>query len=251
MENTVNSNREEHIKVFRDPQALVEAFAADFYSHVHGELRNQETLSLALSGGTTPKLLYQELANGSLEDRGIWRYVHCFWGDERCVPPVHEESNFRMAYEALLQKLEVPVLNIHRMYGELTPEAEVRRYEREIRSHVKKHRDEVPVFDWIFLGMGTDGHTASLFPEAQTLRESEKLCALAIHPDSGQQRITFTLPLINRARRISFIVTGDSKAETLRKIMKGEPSAVLPSSLVKPIDGTIDWWLDEAAATSI
>ena len=201
--------------------------------------------TIALAGGSTPLAAYAHLA----AIPGIpWQQTHIFWGDERCVPPEHPDSNFRAAHTALLARAPIPLENVHRMRGEDDPQAEVRRYESLIREVVV---GSPPRFDLILLGLGTDGHTASLFPGSEALDEGERLVVAAIPPPYAQHtRITFTLPLINAARRVLFLATGGEKASVAAQILEGR-SLQLPAGRVRLCDGEITWMLDEAAASEL
>jgi 6-phosphogluconolactonase len=238
------------IHIFNTVSELTDKLAEVFYSHIGALCRHQRTVSIVLSGGNTPQLLYKKIASHRAFSAQVddWNKVHFFWGDERCVPPHHPESNFGMANRYLLRALNIKETNIHRIRGESTPEAEAVRYSGEIGSHVAT-RNAIPVFDWIFLGMGDDGHTASVFPDQMSLLYADTICAVAIHPQSGQQRITLTgKPLIN-AGRITFMVTGSSKAQRVKEIIGDDPSSKLyPARYIKPLRGKLEWFLDKEAA---
>lgn len=202
---------------------------------------------LALSGGSTPKLLFTLLAE-NYRNEIPWAKVHLWWGDERCVPPEHEESNYRMTQEFLLFSINIPKGNIHRVRGEDRPEQEAIRYGEEIKAHLEQKND-LPVFDMIMLGMGSDGHTASIFPDNMSLIDSPHTCAVAIHPDSGQKRVTLTGKVINQAKEVAFLVTGASKKEKVQAILGNEEgSKAYPAAHIQPVDGKLSWYLDEAAA---
>lgn len=200
---------------------------------------------IALAGGSTPLAAYEHLA--VLE--GIpWVQTHIFWGDERCVPPEHPDSNFRAAQTALLVRAPIPLENAHRVRGENEPHAEARRYESLIREVVV---GSPPCFDLILLGLGIDGHTASLFPGSEALEESSRLVVAALPPPYAQHtRITFTLPLINAARRVLFLATGGEKASVAAQILEGR-GLQLPAGRARLRDGEITWMLDEAAASEL
>ncbi|MEL7342864.1 MAG: 6-phosphogluconolactonase, partial [Bacteroidota bacterium] len=170
-----------------------------------------ETYHIALSGGSTPRLLFEYLSEHFRESIP-WGDVHLWWGDERCVPPDHEESNYLMTKETLLKGVILPPENVHRIKGENSPADEAVRYANEMKKSIPQKND-LPVFDLIYLGLGTDGHTASIFPDRMDLLTSTDLTAVASHPESGQTRISLTGPVLNNARKIAFLVTGASKAE--------------------------------------
>jgi 6-phosphogluconolactonase len=151
-----------------------------------------------------------------------------------------------------LDHVSIPSKNIHRIFGENDPVEEAKRYAQEIGKFVPTSNSGFPQFDWILLGLGTDGHTASIFPGSNVLIEQENICAIAIHPESGQQRITLTLPVINNSKRVSFLVTGENKALVIAKILTGaEESKSLPASFVRPVNGILEWYLDQASAMII
>lgn len=224
----------------------VACVAAGFISATATDAVEQRScFHIALAGGSTPLAAYEHLA--VLE--GIpWAQTHIFWGDERCVLPEHPDSNFRAAHTALLARAPIPPENVRRMCGEDEPHAEARRYESLIREVVV---GSPPRFDLILLGLGTDGHTASLFPSSDALEESGRLVVSVSPPPYAQHtRITFTLPLINAARRVLFLATGGEKAAIVAQIVEGR-AAHLPAGRVRLRDGEITWMLDEAAASEL
>ncbi|MBC6936581.1 MAG: 6-phosphogluconolactonase [Chloroflexi bacterium] len=198
----------------------------------------------ALSGGSTPRLLYERLASETAFERDWWRHTHIFWGDERCLPPTHPDSNYHMARAALLDHVPIPPENIHRMAGEREPEQAAADYEVEL----ERAFGGAPRFDLILLGMGRDGHTASLFPHTPALRERTRRAVANFYaPVEPPWRITLTLPVINAAGVI-FLVSGADKAETLRQVLEGEYKPDdLPAQLVRPAGGSL-WLVDTAAA---
>jgi 6-phosphogluconolactonase len=207
----------------------------------------------ALSGGATPRRLYQVLAASPYSDRVLWERVHLFQVDERCVPPDHPESNFRMIRETLLGGARVPGENFHRIAGEDEDVAEAaRRYGLELARTVPAREGDLPRFDLIFLGMGTDGHTASLFPGSAVLDEGTVWVRPAQPPQGGVGRITLTFPVLNAAAQIVFLVSGAGKAETLRKVLEGpDQPRVLPAQGIRPTHGTVSWLVDREAANSL
>lgn len=234
--------------LFNDAGELAEQLAKDFSAAVSEKAASGELLTVALSGGHTPKTFFEVLSI-QYSEKIAWDNVVFFWGDERCVPPDNDESNFKMTNLALLSKIEMPEANIHRVRGEDPPHNEALRYAEEIKAFIPAGSNGFPSFDWIFLGMGPDGHTASLFPGAPTLEEKEKVCVVATHPETGQKRVSVTFPVLDAAKRVSFLVAGDSKAPVLKEIMEsgGEPLPY-PASMVNPVDGVLEWYLDKAAA---
>ena len=198
--------------------------------------------SVALSGGSTPKGMYQHLAR-DYGNKIDWQSVHLFWGDERSVPPDHEDSNYRMANETLISRL--PVLpHVHRIKGELAPEAAAQDYENEILSYFG---ESGIAFDLILLGMGDDGHTASLFPGSKALEVKDRWVVENYFEKFDTWRITLTRKAINAARNIVFLVSGENKAEVLRDVMEGD-TIEYPSQMIQPEHGNLIWLIDKAAA---
>ena len=210
----------------------------------------QPVFNISLSGGNTPQNLFQVLAEVYFEDIP-WKRIHFWWGDERCVPPDNHESNFKMAHDFLFSKVNVPAENIHRIRGEDNPEKEAERYSGEIKKYLN-FRGENPVFDLILLGLGIDGHTASIFPDQIELFEDNRFCAATIHPLSRKSRITLTGKALNNASLVFFIVTGGGKAQRVSEIMNNEEAAkLLPAYYISPKNGKLVWFLDENAAIKI
>lgn len=225
-----------------NPAAVAENFTRFFFE----ALKGKDQFTVALSGGSTPKLLFQLWAEKHTTDVD-WSKIRFFWGDERCVPPNHEESNYGMTKSLLFNHIDIPEENVHRVIGEADPEAEALRYAEEISDNTDTE-DGYPVFDLVILGMGSDGHTASIFPHEMELLEVEKFCAVATHPESGQKRVSITGPVINRARTVAFLVTGTSKLEKVNSILgKEEDAKQYPAAHVMPGSGDLHWFLDEAA----
>lgn len=234
--------------LFNNAKELAGQLAQDFSQAISEKASSGDKLTVALSGGHTPKTFFEILAD-QYADKIAWDKVVFFWGDERCVPPDNDESNFKMTNLALLSKIDIPEENIHRVRGEDPPHNEALRYTEEIKEFIPSGANGFPSFDWIFLGMGPDGHTASLFPGAPTLEEKEKICVVATHPETGQKRVSLTFPVLDGAKRVSFLVAGDSKAPVLKEIMdSGGKPLPYPASMVKPTDGLLEWYLDKAAA---
>lgn len=229
--------------IYKDNPAVATAFAEWLVDWLTGRQRT----TIALSGGSTPKLLFQVLAE-KYADKIDWSGIHLFWGDERCVPPDHADSNYGMTKALLLDHVDIPSTNVHRIKGEETPTLEAKRYGQEIQSIVSAV-DGRPAFDLIILGMGGDGHTASIFPHEMHLLEDTDICGVATHPESGQNRITINGPIINHAYLVTFLVTGSAKAEKVQIILEKQAgSKVFPAAHVHPKDGITHWFLDKAAA---
>ena len=208
--------------------------------------------SLALAGGRTPRPLYRELAQPPYRTAVQWERVEWFWSDERPVPPDHPDSNFRLAAETLLAELAPPERRIHRMLTELDPREAARLYEATIRRVFRVDPPGIPRFDLILLGMGADGHIASLFPGTAALEEQQRLVVANEVPQLETTRLTFTPPLLRAARAILVLVTGEEKAPAVRDALEGpmDPKR-LPAHLLRQVDGQVLWILDRAAASQL
>jgi len=223
--------------------------AQSFSNYLEEQIKSNKTTHIALSGGSTPKVVFDYMAEHYKDVD--WSTVHLYWGDERCVPPTDNESNYKMTVEHLLSKINIPKDNIHRVHGEDVPELEAGRYGKVLEEELPI-ANYIPQFDLVILGLGDDGHTASIFPHEIDLWGSKNTCEVAIHPDSGQRRITITGKLINNAKTVAFLVTGSSKAEKVRTIITKEAGHdSYPASLVVPTSGDLIWFLDEEAAAQI
>lgn len=238
---------ERRIKIFPTAFILAESLANVIVNKITTAGRKKSFFSIALSGGKTPGILFSILGD-HFSAAADWRLVHFFWVDERCVPPGDHDSNYGMAKAAIFDKISIPDSNIHRIRGEEDPNTEVLRYARELNKIAGK-KNGLPVFDITILGMGEDGHVASIFPGNEFLFFSDELCSVAEHPSSGQKRITLSGKLINNSRDIYFMVTGKNKATIVNEIL-GEESTVkrYPSSLVAGNAGKTYWYIDMEAA---
>lgn len=203
--------------------------------------------TICLSGGSTPKAVYELLASEQSFD---WVKVHFFWGDERCVPRTHPESNFLMATEALLRKLSISDANIHRIEAEGPPTEAAERYERDLRTFFGLKEKQIPRFDVTLLGLGEDGHTASLFPGTTILNETRRLVAEVYVEKFKAYRISMTYPLLNNSHIIMFLVSGSGKATILHEILEGEPGRY-PAQQIQPADGIVYWLIDQQAASHL
>ncbi len=240
------------IEVHPDPQHLARA-AAGHIVHIAAEaIAARGRFTIGLPGGSTPRLLFALLSNLPWVRRIDWAHVHVFWGDERCVPPDHPESNYRLAHETLLQHVPLPAEQIHRISGELPPAEAARAYEQTLRTLFTEDTsaDPQPRFDLMLLGLGDDGHTASLFPGTAALTETTRWVVENYVPRLDSWRITLTAPAINAAAHVIFLVSGAGKAEALRVVLQGplRPSAY-PAQLIRPCAGQLLWLVDQAAAT--
>ncbi len=238
---------EADIRILNTPQELFQAAAAEFISLASMAIRDHEKFSVALSGGSTPKSLYSVLAKATLS----WEKIFFFWSDERHVPPDHPESNYRMAKEALLSIVPVPPENIFRVRAEEKDANVVARdYEEALRSFFRLRPGEFPRFDLILLGLGPDGHTASLFPNTPALNETKRLVVANWVEKFKTNRITFTYPVLNYAACVIFLVSGGDKSEIVREVLEN-PGADLPSQKVHPVNGRLLWLLDNDAASKL
>jgi len=233
-------------RIFSDKQKLAEELAIEFVQYLMSMAPLEVKVYVALSGGSTPSILFKEIVK--LNPAIDWKNVYFFWVDERCVPPDHPESNFGVAYREFLLPLDIPQSNYYRIRGENDPEKEAKRYGDLIMDTVSPDLP-FPAFNWIFLGMGADGHTASIFPNQIDLWNKEKVCTVGIHPESGQRRISFTGHLINAATRVLFMVTGKEKRAVVESIIQSNGNyRQYPASLVSPHQGDLEWYLDAEAA---
>jgi 6-phosphogluconolactonase len=239
-----------NLHIFPDNPAFVHG-AAEFIAALAAQaIAERGRFVLALSGGATPRPVYARLATADFRQRIAWEKVHIFFGDERCVPPDDPRSNYRMAREALFDPAGLPPANIRRIHGEQDPVLEALRYEGEIAGLFRSTR--LPAFDLILLGLGDNGHTASLFPGTAALREKERWVLAQYVEVMSTWRVTFTAPLINAARHVAFLVEGAAKAQTLWDVLAGayQPD-VLPAQMIQPLDGELHWLVDAAAAARI
>lgn len=236
------------IEIVKDPNELAALAAQRIVQAIQARLQASEHFSLVLSGGSTPESLYRRLAHLPIGEID-WARLHLFWGDERCAPPDHPDSNYQMTRRALLEHVRVPPEQIHRMRGELPPEEAARAYAKELAQFFG---DGPPQFDLILLGMGADGHTASLFPHSQALKESKRW-VVANHVSAQQSwRITLTVPAINTGREILFLVRGADKANTLQRVLEGpfQPDE-LPAQYIQPTTQPALWLVDAGAASQL
>jgi len=229
---------------------LFHAAAEEFVRVARTAIGAQGRFAVALSGGSTPKALYSLLATNYADF--VWNRVFLFFGDERHVPPTDPESNYRMVNESLLTKIAIPAENVFRVRTE-NPDATAAaaEYEAQLRRFFELKPNEFPRFDLILLGVGPDGHTASLFPDSPALDESSRLVVANWVAKFNTHRITFTFPVLNRAAEVLFLASGADKAEMLHQVLEGKSNPPLPSQRVQPSDGKLLWMLDEAAAAKL
>ncbi len=230
-----------------DAQALAQKAAAMFQQMAQETIARQGQFTVALAGGSTPKAMFALLASEPYRSSIHWAQVYLFWGDERCVPPEHADSNYRMTKEALLEPVGVPPQNVFRMRGEADPARAAREYSAQLQQLFQT--DSWPRFDLVFLGMGADGHTASLFPGTSALHAAADAIAVENYVEKlNAYRLTLTAATINQAQAIVFLVGGADKAATLQAVLEGPYQPDLyPSQLIQPVNGTLTWIVDKAA----
>jgi 6-phosphogluconolactonase len=242
----MNSNNRGEIFVLPDAAEAAEEAARRFVDISGEAIVQRGRFSVVLSGGSTPRVMHKLLTRPPLRDRVDWRKVYVFWSDERFVPPDNSESNFRMARETLLDHVPIPKDNIRPVpTGTRTPEEAAQRYTETLKNFFQA---DIPTFDLVILGMGPDGHTASLFPGYPELQlpHGTLVAALTNAPKPPPTRITLTLPAINSAANVVFLVTGSDKAKAVKSVLEG--TGKLPAKKVQPVEGKLIWLLDKAAA---
>lgn len=239
------------IRVFSNPATLALAAAEEFTKIANAAIEKSGRFAIALSGGSTPRNLYSLLAT-AYRTAVPWEKTLFFWGDERHVPPDSPESNYKMAYDAMLSKVPVPPENVFRVAAEdPDPESAAQAYERVLRQVLQIAPGEFPQFDLVLLGMGPDGHTASLFPGSPGLTETKRLVIANWIEKFSTHRITFTFPVLNHASYVMFLVSGDDKAEVLKEVMEGHANPPYPVQRVNPVNDQLLWMLDKAAAADL
>jgi len=232
--------------IYPDLESLSHAAADLFIRQAKECVQARGRFSVALSGGRTPRRTYELLAQPPYRDRIDWPRMVVFWGDERCVPSNDPRSNARLAREALLDHVPIPAAQINPILCQASPEEGAKGYEALLRNFFQ---NGPPTLDLIFLGLGADGHTASLFPGSPALKEQTRWVAAVFREEETLGRVTLTPPFINQARAVAFLVAGADKAETLRHILQPPPDAFpLPARLINPASGQLHWLVDRAAA---
>jgi 6-phosphogluconolactonase len=238
-----------------DPEDLSHRAASAFCKIAQKVVLSGRRLSLVLSGGNTPGKLYELLSDASKPffQQIDWQAVDFFWGDERWVPEDHSDSNYKMAFNAMLSRLPIQSSQIFRIPTDLaSPESAAKQYDKTIRWYFDRHYPAHGCFDVIFLGLGGDGHIASLFPGSRALRLRNRWTASVIKPADRSQRITLTLPIINRAENVVFFVTGKDKAPVAAEVLKASGNKpLLPAARVRPLQGNLTWFLDKDAASRL
>jgi 6-phosphogluconolactonase len=268
------------IQTFPTSEALADAVARHIVACAAEAIAANGRFTLALSGGSTPQAAYRRLAKTRLMRAGFWRLSHILWGDERCVPPDDPRSNYRMAREALLDSVPIPAEQIHRIKGEIDPERAAAEYEQTLRSLLTCHPERsegsargragdssdpslalrmtpaalrmTASLDLVLLGLGEDGHTASLFPGQPAVRETERWVLAVPAPTGDMWRVTLTPAILNQAKHVTFVVSGASKSQPLAQVIRGpfDPD-LLPAQAIRPHEGRLTWMVDEAAAARL
>lgn len=250
METPLIEKSDRKIEVLSELEALSRRAASIFVNTSRDSIVTKKRFVVAISGGSTPRRLYTLLGSEAYRHQVDWQHVHFFWADERCVPQEDEASNFRIAFDALLSRIALPQENTHRIKGEEAPDKAARDYEEEIKRFFGE--SERPGFDLIILGMGEDGHTASLFPGSKSLEEKVRLAIPVYLGEPKKNRITLTLPVLNNADQILFLVSGSSKAVVLSEVLgDGEKKRGFPAGLICPAHGNITWLIDQDAAGNL
>lgn len=236
------------LRIYETPQQLEAALTDLFVSDAREAIRQRGAFFVALAGGGTPQAAYALLAGSDRRDAIEWQHVFIYFGDERCVPPESDESNYKMAFDALLSKVPIPPQNVHRMHGEDEPARAARAYAQTLVQTM----GEAPRFDLILLGMGEDGHTASLFPETDPSAGEEQLVRAVYVEKFGAYRLTLTPRIINNARHVAIALEGSPKAPALRAVREGPYDPVAhPVQIVSPNDGVLTWLVDKSAAANL
>ena len=238
------------IHIFPTTEELAISFTERLKEHIEKITEKGGNIHICLSGGNTPKTVFKILAD-EYYDTIPWKQVHFYWGDERCVPAGDMESNYGEAKRILFDNINLPKENIHPVNGENNAEEEAISYSQVLLNNIPIENG-IPVFDVMILGMGDDGHTASVFPDNIKLLHEKKICTVSVHPLTGQKRITLTGTILNNAIYTYFLITGKNKAKVLKDILEGKPEAVkYPTYYIKPVKGGLNYFLDQNAASEI
>jgi 6-phosphogluconolactonase len=237
------------IKITRDALDLAKQAANHFISLSQAAVQNQKQFTVVLSGGSTPRGMYSLLASENFRRRVEWEKVYIFWGDERVVPPNHPDSNYLLASQTLLDQVQLPAKNIHRIHGELDPKEAAKQYEQELTSFFTPTPGGIPQFDLVLLGLGEDGHTASLFAGTNALTEQTRWVAENYIHKLNEWRITLTPPIINASKNVIFLVSGERKAKALRGVLvESQRAEKFPAQMIQPKVGEMMWFIDKSAA---
>jgi 6-phosphogluconolactonase len=234
------------IQTFKNSQLLAESAALHFIDCAQEAIKDHGFFAVVLAGGSTPKATYEKLATLEYTSSVDWDKVHVFWGDERCVGPEHEDSNYRMAFNVMLRHSPISVKQIYRIQGELEPQNAAKAYENQLQTFFG---GKVPRFDLILLGLGDDGHTASLFPDTKALQEKKRWVIENYVKKLSTWRLTMTVNLINQAANVTFLVSGKDKSNIVRRVLAGRYTPEeLPAQMIRPEKGQLRWLMDHEAA---
>ena len=236
-----------HLHIYKDAQETTVALADWITSLIQKTLEVKDRLSIALSGGDTPKKLYQTLASDPYREKINWNKLHIFWGDERIVPFDDERSNAKMAYDTLLNNVKIPSGQVHKIWTDIIPEQSAGQYEKLLHQYFD---DKQTTFDLVLLGMGDDGHTLSLFPGSENLKDTSSWVA-AVHSKEKGDRITLMPAVVNRSSSIAFLVTGENKADVLQQILEQPEQHDYPAQLIQPLNNGLHWFIDEGVASCL
>jgi 6-phosphogluconolactonase len=232
------------------PEAVAQEAAKRWITMAQASVTERGRFDIALSGGSTPAELYRLMASDSWRDQAPWAQTYVFWSDERRVPASHPDSNYRMARETLLDHVPIPPEQIFRMPSEGLATGDMRDYENKLRSNFNLGPRDWPRFDLMLLGLGKDGHTASIFPGTRAISDKSTMVIVYDVPQHGGERITLTFPTINHARNVILLVVGKDKADALKNTLQGDRKVnAYPAQGIEPVDGTLTWLVDEAAAS--
>ncbi|MEO6636883.1 MAG: 6-phosphogluconolactonase [Ginsengibacter sp.] len=238
-----------NLEIFKSKEELAEGLASWLCDYVQATLQKQEYFTLVLSGGETPKMLFKKLASEKFIEKINWKRLHVFWGDERAVPFTDERNNAKMAFDYLLNAVNIPPAQVHKMRVDIEPLFAAKEYEKILHTYFNNTKQS---FDLVLLGTGDDGHTLSVFPNSPLIDKHDKWVESVYNEKQKMYRITLTPDIVNKASHIAFMVSGANKSKVLHHIIQGayEPNT-LPAQLIKPANGELYWFLDEEAAKEL
>jgi 6-phosphogluconolactonase len=239
-----------HVQVFNSKTELAKGAARAIAELLGAAVQQRGVASLALSGGDTPRMVYEQLGSERTHVKPPWKKTHLFMGDERCVPPDASNSNYRMVNDTLVRRISIPPANVHRIVGEIPPSDAAEIYEDKLKEFFQLGPGQLPVFDVILLGLGEDGHTASLFPGTPAVTETQRMVTSLTVEGQKAARITLTLPVINNARTVMFLVAARNKAKVLQKVVE-ESEIIYPAQMVAPTSGELHFLVDREAASQL
>jgi 6-phosphogluconolactonase len=236
-----------HLHIYKDAEEATDALAGWITSLIQKTVAVKDRFTIALSGGETPKKLYQKLGSVTCNEKINWNKLHVFWGDERVVPFDDERNNAKMAYDNLLGKVTIPSSQVHTIWTDILPEESARQYEKLLHQYFDEKQT---TFDLVLLGMGDDGHTLSLFPGSEVLQDKNSWVS-SVHSKEKGDRITLMPAVVNRAAAIAFLVTGKNKAQVVKEVMEAQQQYLYPVQLIQPVNNEVHWFIDEDAASSM